>query len=239
MKKQSMMSPANNQKNSLIRIIGSIMIIIGTMIGAGILALPIVTAQLGFLISSISIVVVWSIMTYTAVIIADISCSMPRGSSFKTITEKYLGKTGGVIASISFLVLMYFISTAYISAASSSLTTTFHGLSNSFASFIFVFILGGIVILGTRFVDITNRFVIILKIIILLLLCLTFFKHIELNNEQIVGLLKNQQENIQQLHKTITAKDEEIELLKSKIKELSITHYKLDELKNILQAKKN
>jgi glycosyltransferase involved in cell wall biosynthesis len=64
-------------------------------------------------------------------------------------------------------------------------------------------------------------------------------KHIELNNEQIVGLLKNQQENIQQLHKTITAKDEEIELLKSKIKELSITHYKLDELKNILQAKKN
>ena len=51
---------------------------------------------------------------------------MPYGSSFKTIAERYLGKAGGVIASIAFLVLMYFISTAYISAAASSLSTTWY-----------------------------------------------------------------------------------------------------------------
>jgi amino acid permease len=158
------------------------MIIVGTMIGGGILALPIITAKLGFILGSISIIVIWSIMTYTALVITDISCSMPYGSSFKTIAERYLGKAGGVIASISFLVLMYFISTAYISAAASSLHTSFHDISNNIASIIFVCIFGSIVVLGTRFVDYANRFFIILKIIILLLLCITFNKYIELPN---------------------------------------------------------
>ncbi|MDE4990363.1 amino acid transporter, partial [Francisella tularensis subsp. holarctica] len=79
------------KSNSKIKILGSIMIIVGTMIGGGILALPIITAKLGCVIGSILIFVVWSIMTYTAVVISDIYCSMPYGSSFKTIAEKYLG----------------------------------------------------------------------------------------------------------------------------------------------------
>lgn len=93
----------HHSQNSLIKILGSIMIIVGTMIGGGILALPIITAKLGFVIGSILIFIVWSIMTYTAVAISDISCSMHYGSSFKTIAEKHLGKPGGVVASIVFL----------------------------------------------------------------------------------------------------------------------------------------
>ena len=41
--------------------------------------------------------------TYTTIVIADISCSMPYGSSFKTIAEKYLGKASGIVASIQLL----------------------------------------------------------------------------------------------------------------------------------------
>ena len=81
-----------NSQNSFTKVFGCIMIIVGTMIGAGILALPIITAKLGFLVGSLLIIIVWTIMTYTAVVISDISCSMPYGSSFKTIAEKYLGK---------------------------------------------------------------------------------------------------------------------------------------------------
>ncbi|MDE4994658.1 amino acid transporter, partial [Francisella tularensis subsp. holarctica] len=51
--------------NCKIKILGSIMIIVGTIIGGGILALPIITAKLGVVIGSILILVVWSIMTYT------------------------------------------------------------------------------------------------------------------------------------------------------------------------------
>lgn len=158
------------------------MIIVGTMIGGGILALPIITAKLGFVIGSILVFVVWSIMTYTAVVISDISCSMPYGSSFKTIAEKYLGKAGGIVASIAFLVLMYFISTAYISAAASSLATSFPDLGEKLSSVLFVAIFGSIVVLGTRFVDYANRFFIILKILVLVILCVVFNKYIEAKN---------------------------------------------------------
>jgi len=171
-----------NSQNSFVKILGCIMIIVGTMIGAGILALPIITAKLGFLVGSLLIIIVWSIMTYTAVIISDISCSMPYGSSFKTIAEKYLGKTGGIVATISFLLLMYFISTAYISAASSSLSSTFPTISENISSLVFVIIFGSIVVLGTRFVDYANRFFISLKIVVLMILCVVFNQYIEIPN---------------------------------------------------------
>ncbi|MFT4693307.1 MAG: tyrosine-specific transport protein [Francisella sp.] len=171
-----------NSQNSFVKILGCIMIIVGTMIGAGILALPIITAKLGFLIGSLLIIIVWSIMTYTAVIISDISCSMPYGSSFKTIAEKYLGKIGGIVATISFLLLMYFISTAYISAAASSLSTTFPTISENISSLVFVIIFGSIVVLGTRFVDYANRFFISLKIVVLMILCVVFNQYIEIPN---------------------------------------------------------
>ena len=171
-----------NSQNSFTKVFGCIMIIVGTMIGAGILALPIITSKLGFLVGSLLIIIVWTIMTYTAVVISDISCSMPYGSSFKTIAEKYLGKAGGIVATISFLLLMYFISTAYISAAASSLSTTFPTVSENISSFLFVVIFGSIVVLGTRFVDYANRFFISLKILVLVILCAVLNKYIEMPN---------------------------------------------------------
>jgi tyrosine-specific transport protein len=149
------------------------------MIGGGILALPIITAKLGFVIGSILTIIIWSIMTYTAVVISDISCSMPYGSSFKTIAKKYLGNSGGIVATIAFLLLMYFISTAYISAAASSLSTTFPGLDEKISSILFVVVFGSIVVLGTRFVDYANRFFIVLKILVLVILCIAFNKYIQ------------------------------------------------------------
>lgn len=171
-----------NTENSFTKVLGCIMIIVGTMIGAGILALPIITAKLGFLLGSLLIIIIWSIMTYTAVIISDISCSMPYGSSFKSIAEKYLGKIGGIVATIAFLLLMYFISTAYISAAVSSITVDFPAISEKISSVLFVLIFGSIVVLGTRFVDYANRFFISLKIIVLVILCVVFNNYIELTN---------------------------------------------------------
>ena len=93
---------------------GSIMLIIGTEVGAGILALPIITAKLGFITGSFIMVCAWLIMTYTAILIADIAISMPVGTSFASMAKKILGRWGSVIAWIAFLMLMYTISVAYI-----------------------------------------------------------------------------------------------------------------------------
>jgi len=164
------------QQNSIGRQVGSTLIIIGTVIGAGILALPIIAAKLGFILASIVLIVAWAVTTFAAILIADISCSMPYGSSFTSIAKKHLGIFGTIITWITFLMIMYFINIAYISAASSSLSTTFDFLSTSQWSIIFVLVFTVIVLTGIKFVDMVNRFLITMKLIVLILVCFLFVK---------------------------------------------------------------
>lgn len=162
--------------------LGCIMIVTGTEVGAGILALPIITAKLGFLISSLVMVIAWCIMTYTALLIADIALSMPKGSSFASIAKHTLGFSGVAITWISFLLLMYCISIAYISAASSAFHSLLPSITKGSWSIIFVFTLGGIIVVGTSAVDLINRILLSAKLIFLMLVCLTFLHHVDIDN---------------------------------------------------------
>ena len=158
------------------------MIVTGTEIGAGILALPIISAKLGFLISSIVMLLAWCVMTYTALLIADISLSMPKGSSFASMAKRTLGPPGAIIAWIAFLLLMYCISVAYISAAASAFHTLFTSVSQNTWSVIFVVVLGSIVVVGTSAVDVINRLLLTAKLVFLVLVCLVFLQYIDISN---------------------------------------------------------
>lgn len=169
-------------KVPLIKMIGCIMIVTGTVIGAGILALPIITAQLGFMVSTIVMLISWCVMTYTALLIADIVCAMPKGTSFATLARRTLGVPGAVISWLSFLVLMYLISIAYISAASSSFSAAFGLLSQHTWAVLFVIVFSTVVIAGTRSVDWLNRILIVAKLVLLLLVCFVFLPYVEVQN---------------------------------------------------------
>ena len=174
--------------SSFTKQLGCIMIFTGTEIGAGILALPIITAKLGFIISSIIMLSVWAVMTYTNFLIADISLSMPRGSSFVSISRKYLGLVGSCITWIVFLILMYCISIAYISAASSAFFSLFPFISQTFWAVIFVTFLGFIIITGIIIVDLINRILLAIKLFFLILVCLIFCKDISLQNLLVIPI---------------------------------------------------
>ena len=150
--------------NTFIKQLGSIMIITGTELGAGILALPIITAKLGFILGSITMFLVWCLMTYTALLIADISLLMPKGSSFTSITKQTIGIPGSIISWIIFLLLMYCISIAYISASASAFHNLISIISVNIWSIIFVIILGSIVVIGISAVDLINRILLVVKI---------------------------------------------------------------------------
>ena len=158
------------------------MIVTGIEIGAGILALPIITAKLGFFISSIVMIVAWCVMTYTALLIADISLSMPRGSSFASIAKRTFGLPGIVITWVSFLLLMYSISVAYISGAASAFNSLLSSVSQGAWSLIFVVVFGAIVVVGTSAVDVINRILLSIKLIFLVLVCLIFLNYVDLSN---------------------------------------------------------
>lgn len=158
--------------------IGSIMIVVGTEVGAGVLALPILTAKLGFFLSLLIMIFAWITMTYTALLVADINLQMPEGTSFGKMSKSLLGRLGEIVSSISFLFLLYAVIIAYISAASSAFGHFFPSVGQQWFAIVFVFVLGFVVLKGLATIDVVNRFLLSAKLILFLLVCLTLFSYI-------------------------------------------------------------
>lgn len=168
------------------KLLGSILLIIGTSIGAGMLALPIATAELGFLGSLILLFVCWAVMTAGAFLILEVALWLPQNSNLISMAKATLGPTGQIVAWISFLLLLYFLLCAYIAGGSD----LFHHLlsakhiviANGVAAIIFTLILGSVVYLGIRSVDYVNRGLMFVKLLSYLLLIILFFPEISATN---------------------------------------------------------
>ncbi|TXI39797.1 MAG: tyrosine transporter [Nitrosomonas sp.] len=103
---------------------GGILLVAGTAIGAGMLALPVSTGLAGFLPAQILFVLCWLFMTYTAFLILEVNLWMRDGANMITMAKRTLGPIGRFFAWGSYLFLLYSLLTAYI-AVSGSLTQEF------------------------------------------------------------------------------------------------------------------
>lgn len=166
------------------KIIGGILLIVGTSIGAGMLALPLATAQLGFLGSLILLVVCWSIMTVGALVLLEVNLWMPQNSNLVTMAKKTIGPVGQIISWITYLLLLYSLLCAYIAGGSDLFHDTLHDhgmeIPRWVASFILTFVLGLIVYFGIRMVDYANRGLMVIKLgsyILLVLLLMPFVSY--------------------------------------------------------------
>lgn len=173
---------------SLNRQIGSVFIVVGTEVGGGILALPILMAQVGFLLGSLIMLVAWVSMTYTALLLCEINLAFEDGISFAGMAEKTTGSLGGTVVWISFLLLLYMIMVAYISAAGSSLNVTL-GVGVKLTSLIFVVLLGSFVVMGTVAVDWVNRLLLTTKLFLLLFVCILLVPHVKLSHLAVAPFL--------------------------------------------------
>lgn len=162
---------------SLNRQIGSTFVVIGTEVGAGILALPILIAHIGFPLGCLIMLIVWALMTYTALLLCEANLALEDGVSFASMAKQILGFPGQVVVWISFLILLYSIMVAYISAAGSAFNTV-SPLGSHVISLIFVAVLGFFVILGTTAVDWVNRILLSIKLVLLLFVCIILTPHI-------------------------------------------------------------
>lgn len=97
------------------------------MIGAGVLALPTVTAPAGFLPSSAALLAVWAYMATTALLISEATISTacalgrPSGISLLSLGENTLGRPGAILTAISYTILHYAILTAYTAQGAATL----------------------------------------------------------------------------------------------------------------------
>lgn len=135
---------------------GAALIVAGTSIGAGMLALPVATSAGGFFPALFVYVVCWALMTISGLFILEIALKMPEGSNLVSMARKYLGAPGQILSWILYLFLFYSLSTAYISLGGALLADWMQS-SSLVGSWLFLVFFGGIVFLGASFVDKLNE----------------------------------------------------------------------------------
>lgn len=152
--------------------LGSMLIIAGTTIGAGMLALPIASAGLGFTTAIIVLILAWTLMTYTALLMLEVHQHAPIEATLNTLAKSLLGKKGQIIANFSMIFLFYALCAAYIAGGGSQLQQNFSSwfdvdLPPQIGAITFALIFGSIITLGTGTVDKINRLLFTIKIIVL------------------------------------------------------------------------
>jgi len=94
------------------------LLIAGATIGAGVLGLPVQTGLSGFMPSTLGIVIVWIIMTFTAMVLANrFINSKSDASDYPTIFKEDFGSFGKWLAVLGYLVNYYGIMVAYLCGA--------------------------------------------------------------------------------------------------------------------------
>lgn len=170
--------------------IGCTLIVAGTAIGAGMLALPIVGSAAGFQLSFLLLIAIWAIAAYSALLILEVTLAFKENNnSFDTMAQSTLGWPGRVTAWAMCLLLLYALTSAYIAGASSLLSSLLWQyahvhLNQRLGGFLFLLILGSFVYYSTGAVDLLNRFLMSFKGLFLIAALVLLFPKVDVTQLQ-------------------------------------------------------
>jgi tyrosine-specific transport protein len=164
------------------KMIGCVLMIIGTIVGAGMIALPLATSESNFQTTFIIMMFSWIIMTIGAFAILEVNLWFPSGAHLISMVDKTLGKHVKVITWIVYLLLLYSALSAYLSGMGDIL----HGLlqsahinlARSLSTVLALLILGTVVVRGVSTVDIVNRNLMTIKLFSYVVLVFAIAPHI-------------------------------------------------------------
>ncbi len=165
------------------RTLGSIFIVAGTTIGAGMLAMPLAAAGVGFGMTLLLLGTLWALMCYTALLLLEVYQHVPADTGLGSLAARYLGRYGQWITGFSMMFLMYALTAAYISGAgeliASSVNDWFDAdITPSTGVIFFALIGGGVICVGTSLVDLFNRFLFSAKILFLIVMLVLLAPHV-------------------------------------------------------------
>lgn len=176
------------------KILGSALIIAGTTIGAGMLAMPLTSAGMGFGMTLVLLVGLWALLTYTGLLFMEVyQTAKQQDVGVATLAEQYFGMTGRALATFSLLVLLYALLAAYITGGGSLLS----GLLSQFAGgevspqigiLLFTLILGSFVAIGIKGVDGLTRLMFVGKIIAFIFVLLMMLPKAQIENLSAIPL---------------------------------------------------
>jgi len=127
-----------------INFLEAVAVLIGTIIGAGILGIPYVVAQAGFLTGMLVLAVVGLMIIISALMLGEISLSTGQKHQLTGYAQKYLGNWGRRLMTFTMVFSIYGALIAYIIGEGEILSSLFGG-SQFFYSLLF-FALGAILV---------------------------------------------------------------------------------------------
>lgn len=173
------------------RVLGSTLIIAGTAVGAGMLAMPLTSAQMGFGMTFSLLFILWALLTYTALLYAEVHQYDANDAGIATLTERYFGPVGRLFVNFILLFFMYAVLTAYVTGSGDLLFSLLPESlaldpvkARKIASFLFAVFFGAIVTIGIGLSDITNRFLFSLKVVSFIILLYLLFNKLSFTNLQ-------------------------------------------------------
>ena len=160
--------------------VGSTLLVAGTMIGAGMLAMPLTSAGIGFGFTIVLLLSLWALLTFSALLFVELYQTAESDAGIGTLAEQYFGKAGRIVSTLVLIVFLYALIAAYVSGGGSLLmdllpTAGDTGGSNKLAVLLFTVIFGTFIVIGTHSVDKINRvlfFVMIAAFVLVLSLML-------------------------------------------------------------------
>ncbi|WP_133543501.1 aromatic amino acid transport family protein [Mesocricetibacter intestinalis] len=170
------------------KIFGSALIIAGTAIGAGMLAMPLTSAGIGFSATLLLLVGLWALLAYTGLLFMEVYQTAARKDlGVASLAEQYFGMTGRVLATLSLLILLYALLSAYITGGGSLLSgimPTIHDgeTTKKIGIFLFTLILGSFVVIGIKGVDGLTRLLFAGKIVAFILVLIFMLPKASLEN---------------------------------------------------------
>lgn len=167
-------------------LMGGMLLVAGTSIGAGMLALPVVTAEGGFWPSLGIYALCWVFMSCTGLLLLEVCLRLPAQANLVSMAGAYLGKPGKIFAWALYLFLFYCLSIAYISGGG-SLLLSWLGLNIPpwTGGLLFVVIFAPFVYLGARSVDRINWVLMIGLIVSYFAFIILGARHVKISQLQI------------------------------------------------------
>ena len=99
--------------------VGSTLLVAGTMIGAGMLAMPRTSAGIGFGFTIVLLLSLWALLTFSALLFVELYQTAESDAGIGTLAEQYFGKAGRIVSTLVLIVFLYALIAAYVSGGGS------------------------------------------------------------------------------------------------------------------------
>ena len=178
--------------------LGTTLLVSGTMIGAGMLAMPLTSAGIGFTFTVVLLISLWILLTYSALLFVEVYQTTESDSGIGTLSALYFGNAGRVVSTTVMFVFLYALLAAYISGGGEILmkatqSTGLLGQEGVIANTspemtlkifigIFTVFFGSFVIISTKVVDGFNRLLFLVMLLALLVVMFVMFPKASVQN---------------------------------------------------------